>query len=84
MSDWDDRFSALLRERLPELSEGDALGPDTDLPEAGLDSVQLIELIMALEAEYGVTFTDEHFAGDTFTTAGSVWQAVQVLRGEKV
>jgi acyl carrier protein len=83
MSDWDGRYLALLREHLPELPVGAALEPDTDLAEAGLDSVQLISLVMALEAEYGVTFADEYFSSDTFATAGAVWQAVQELRSEK-
>jgi acyl carrier protein len=83
MSDWDDRFPTLLRENLPEFPEGAALESDTDLAAAGLDSVQLISLVMALEAEYGVTFADEYFSSQTFATAGAVWQAVQELRSEK-
>lgn len=83
MSDWDDRYPALLREHLPELPEGAALEPGTDLAAAGFDSVQLISLVMALEAEYGVTFADEYFSSETFATADAVWQAVQELRGEK-
>jgi acyl carrier protein len=83
MSDWDDRYPALLRENLPELPEGATLESDTDLAAAGLDSVQLISLVMALETEYGVTFADEYFSSDTFATAGAVWKAVQELRSEK-
>jgi acyl carrier protein len=80
MSDWDDRYPALLRENLPEFPEEAILEPDTVLADAGLDSVQLISLVMALEAEYGVTFADEYFSSDTFATAGAVWRAVQELR----
>jgi acyl carrier protein len=83
MSDWDDRYPALLRENLPELPEGATLKSDTDLAAAGLDSVQLINLVMALEAEYRVTFADEYFSSDTFATAGAVWQAIQELRSKK-
>lgn len=83
MSDWDDRYPTLLRENLPEFPEEATLAPDTDLADAGLDSVQLISLIMALEAEYGVTFSDEYFSSDTFATAGAVWRAVQELRSQK-
>jgi len=83
MSDWDDRYTALLRESLPELPDGDTLEPDTDLAAAGLDSIQLISLVMALETEYGVTFADEYFSSATFATAGAVWRAVQELRDEK-
>lgn len=83
MTDWDDRFPALLRENLPEFPEEATLEPDTDLVAAGLDSVQLISLVMALESEYGVTFADEYFSSNTFATAAAVWQAVQELRGER-
>ncbi len=83
MSDWDDRFPTLLREHLPEFPEGAGLESDTDLAAAGLDSVQLISLVMALESEYGVTFADEYFSSDTFATAGAVWRAVQELRSGK-
>jgi acyl carrier protein len=83
MSDWDDRYLVLLREHLPELPEGTVLESNTDLAAAGLDSVQLINLVMALEAEYGVTFADEHFTDDTFDTAGAVWKVLQELRGQK-
>lgn len=83
MSDWDDRYPTLLRAHLPEFPEGATLEPETDLAAAGLDSVQLISLVMALESEYGVTFADDHFSGENFATAGAVWRAVQALRGEK-
>jgi len=83
MSEWDDRFPALLRENLPEFPEDGTLDADTDLVAAGLDSVQLISLVMALEAEYGVTFADEYFSSKTFATPGAVWQAVQELRNTK-
>jgi acyl carrier protein len=83
MSDWDDRYPTLLRENLPEFPEGASLESDTDLVAAGLDSVQLISLVMALEAEYGVTFADEYFSSNTFATAGAVWRAVQELRGDR-
>jgi acyl carrier protein len=83
MSDWDDRYPALLRENLPEFPDGATLEPDTDLAAAGLDSVQLISLVMALEAEYDVTFADEYFSSTTFATAGAVWQVIQELRSEK-
>lgn len=83
MSDWDDRYPVLLRENLPEFPEGAILDSDTDLTAAGLDSVQLISLVIALEAEYGVIFADEYFSRETFATAGTVWGAVQELRSEK-
>jgi acyl carrier protein len=80
MNDWDDRYLALLHENLPEFPDDATLEADTDLVAAGLDSVQLISLVMALESEYGVTFADEYFSSKTFATPGTVWTAVQELR----
>jgi acyl carrier protein len=80
MNDWDDRYLALLQENLPEFPDDATLEADTDLVAAGLDSVQLISLVMALESEYGVTFADEYFSSKTFATPGTVWTAVQELR----
>jgi acyl carrier protein len=80
MSDWDDRYPALLRENLPEFPEDATLDEDTDLVAAGLDSVQLISLVMALESEYDVTFSDEYFSSKTFATPGTVWTVVEELR----
>jgi len=70
---WDQRFEDLLREYLPFLSSDEPLTPDTDLRDAGLDSLGTVELLGLLEEAYGVRFVDEALNLDTFATPGSLW-----------
>jgi acyl carrier protein len=39
----------------------DALGPDDDFYEAGVDSMDAITLVMDLETEFGIAVPDEQF-----------------------
>jgi acyl carrier protein len=45
---------------------------DADLGKLGLDSLQSIELLMALEQEFGVTIPDEKITVDAFATPANV------------
>ena len=49
---------------------------DSGLRELGLDSMQSIELLFALEDTFGVAMPDELLTEKTFASAGSLWQAV--------
>lgn len=71
----DERFTGILRLFLPHLA-GQPISPDTQLREAGLTSMQSIELLLALEDELGVELPDEALVEKTFSTAGSLWSAV--------
>ncbi|MFD2467925.1 phosphopantetheine-binding protein [Amycolatopsis silviterrae] len=46
------------------------------LRELGLNSMQSIELLFAIEDEFGVTLPDEQMNEKTFATAGSLWDVV--------
>jgi len=50
------------------------------LHELGLDSMQAIELLFAIEDGYGVTLPDDKLVDATFETAGRLWAEVQQLR----
>ncbi|MEU1662144.1 acyl carrier protein [Streptomyces sparsogenes] len=52
------------------------IGPDSDLRALGLDSMQAIELLFAIEDTYGVSLPDEAMNDATFATAGSLWHEV--------
>ncbi|MEV4861686.1 acyl carrier protein [Streptomyces ossamyceticus] len=70
------RFIELLTPFLKFL--GDApLTPDTLLRELGLDSMQAIELLFALEDAFGVTLPDDDMNDATFATAGSLWSVLR-------
>ncbi|MEV1063142.1 acyl carrier protein [Streptomyces sp. NPDC050263] len=70
----DARSTEMLTPFLPFLGD-QAITPDTRLRELGLDSMQAIELMFALEDTFGVQLPDEALTEDTFTTAGSLWNA---------
>ncbi|MFB8396971.1 phosphopantetheine-binding protein [Streptomyces yangpuensis] len=70
---WDQRFEDLLREYLPFLSADEPLTPETDLRDAGLDSLGTVELLGSLESAYDVRFVDEALNLDTFATPASLW-----------
>lgn len=52
-----DRVIALVKHR----GRLDALGPDDDFYQAGVDSVEAIDILMDLEGEFGVAVPDEQF-----------------------
>lgn len=72
----DDRFVMLLRPFLRFLPEGRAPRSGDKLHDLGLDSMQAIELLFAVEDTFGVSLPDEKLTDATFETAGSLWQAI--------
>ncbi|MEU4129903.1 acyl carrier protein [Streptomyces wuyuanensis] len=68
----DTRFTELLTPFLKFLGERE-ITPDASLRELGLDSMQAIELLFAIEDTFGVTLPDDDMNDDTFATAGSLW-----------
>ncbi|GGS27757.1 hypothetical protein GCM10010269_77950 [Streptomyces humidus] len=72
----DARFTELLTPFLKFLGEQE-ITPDTSLRELGLDSMQAIELLFAIEDAFGVTLPDDDMNDDTFATAGSLWTVVR-------
>lgn len=55
---------------------------DASLHDLGLDSMQSIELLFAIEDDFGVSLPDEALTESTFATAGSLWAAVRDARGD--
>ncbi|MGW1818787.1 acyl carrier protein [Streptomyces sp. NPDC002125] len=70
----DARFVEMLKPFLPFLGDRE-ITPETELRQLGLDSMQAIELMFALEDTFGVQLPDEALTEETFTTAGSLWNA---------
>jgi acyl carrier protein len=51
------------------------------LRDLGLDSMREIELLFAIEDTYGIFFPEERMVDRTFETGGTLWTAVQEIRG---
>jgi len=68
------RVTALLRDQLPESTNGRQLGEDTGLLGQGLgvDSVEVLELVGAIEEDFGLTIEDEDLKAEHFETIGTV------------
>jgi acyl carrier protein len=71
------RLITLLRPFLRLLPAEAELPMDAELGKLGLDSMQSIELLMALEQEFGVTIPDEKITIDTFATPANLLALIQ-------
>ncbi len=61
-----------------QLGEGVQLTEDTNLKELGADSFDLLELVTALEDEFGMTFQDD--AVGSIVTVGQVVTAIEAAK----
>ena len=57
-------------------SDGVTVTPDTDLRKLGVDSMQAIELLFAIEDTFGISLPDDDLNDTTFATVGNLWAAV--------
>ncbi|MER5435411.1 acyl carrier protein [Streptomyces sp. NPDC002588] len=71
----DPRFTELLAPFLKFLGD-EEITAETSLREQGLDSMQAIELLFAIEDTFAVVLPDEDMNDATFATAGSLWNAI--------
>lgn len=71
------RLLTLLRPFLRLLPAEADLPMEAELGKLGLDSMQSIELLMALEQEFGVTIPDEKITVDTFATPANLLALIQ-------
>ncbi|MEV5441047.1 acyl carrier protein [Streptomyces sp. NPDC052644] len=55
------------------------VGPETDLWEAGMDSLLSVSLLVALEEEFDVEFPDELLTRETFASVQRITAAVGTL-----
>lgn len=61
----------LIREKLGEIMQienPEKLSSEEDLREHGMDSLNAIELVVALEMEYGIEFSEEDLLVDNLCT----------------
>jgi acyl carrier protein len=76
---WNDDFEQVLQDVLPPLA-GRPLEAEASLPEAGLDSLATIEVLMRLEEIYDTTLPDEALTSHTFATPAALWGALSAAR----
>lgn len=77
------RVTALLRRLLPDAVNGRQLDESTGLlgQGIGLDSVEVLQLVGAMEEDFGLTIDDESLQAEYFATLGAVVTFVQAELG---
>jgi acyl carrier protein len=83
----DDELTERIKELVVECLfldvEPSSIGNDENLMEAySVDSVNLFEIVVALEDDYEISFEDEDFDVDTFSTVASIAELVKRKRAE--
>jgi acyl carrier protein len=73
------RFVAILTPYLKFL-QGRPITEQSRLRDLGLDSMQSIDLLFAVEDAFGVSLPEEYLNDTTFATAGSLWRAIEAVR----
>lgn len=69
-------FTGLIRSRCRFLGDGVPLDVDAPLPTLGIDSLEIVELIVEIEDVYGIEVPQELLTPEVFACARSIWQAL--------
>lgn len=76
---WEEPFEQLLHEAVPGLPAG-PIDPAADLNKAGLDSLASVQLLLELEAAFGLSVPDDDLDWRMFDTPLSLWRVVEASR----
>ncbi|MGH9213657.1 MAG: phosphopantetheine-binding protein [Acidimicrobiales bacterium] len=76
---WNTGFEQVLRQHVI-LPDDETMEPNHDLPSLGLDSLDAVSLIAALEEQFGVRFPDEALSPEIVQTPATLWAAVCRIR----
>lgn len=71
------RLLKLLRPRLRLVAPDAEIPLDEDLSRLGLDSLESIDLLLDIEAEFGRPLPDDRVTVDTFATASSLLRLLE-------
>jgi len=70
----------LVRDLLAKRSVNRPVGSDEDLTEAGLTSLDLVNLMLAVETEFGLKIPDQDMTPANFRTIARIHRLVGALR----
>ncbi len=74
----EDRLKAMIVDRLMLSIKPEEIGNEDDLVEKwGLESVQLMEIVIGLEEVFGIELGDDEFSVQKFSTIANVAQVVR-------
>ena len=76
---WPREFEQILRRHCLFADPAAPIGADVSLTVLGMDSLQVLGMIVDIEDAFAVTVPDTMLTGDQFATPGSVWENVRGL-----
>lgn len=79
LSNWSQDFDDLLRGHCRLLEAGDAIASDAPLSLLGIDSLEVIELIVEIEDRFSFSVPDSLLTPEIFASPGSIWRAISPL-----
>jgi acyl carrier protein len=74
-----DRITALINRMLSERSLRFLVSPDDDLRSAGLSSLDMVNLVLAVESEFDVSIPDGDITPARFRSIASIAELVRTL-----
>ncbi len=74
-----DRVARLVRKLLAKRSIDKSVGPDDSLTEAGLSSLDIVNLMLGIEAEFAVKIPDRDMTPSNFRSIAQIDQLVSKL-----
>jgi diaminopimelate decarboxylase len=80
---WEASYETLLKEALPRLAGQDAVDAGVSLKSVGLDSLTMVEVLVRVENEYGISIPDEDLVPGVFATPATLWELIERYRGDK-
>ena len=77
------QIKEMIVERLFLKVEAGQIGDEENLMESyGIDSVNLFEIVVGMEEQFGISFEDDDFSVDLFATVDSLAEFVERKRAE--
>lgn len=73
---WPDEFDVIIRRHSRFVEPSTPIDPDALMASLGTDSLEIVELIVDLEDQFGISFTEELLTPEVFATPMTIWRAV--------
>ena len=74
-----DRLIEIVREKLAKRGFDRAISPDDDLSEVGLSSLDMVNLMLRVEAEYDLQIPEADMTGENFRSVARIGELVATL-----